>query len=137
MRCLLESVNFQSSTQHRFAPVNNFSFEITLCAGRANGFVTCVWAGVDKTSRTGFYLGVDKARKWRRIPPVKCMLCWALFTKDSICHLVLLHKRMAIKHLKHFLSLTPQEFLLLPFLQFHKSLNLHTTDVQHRYQAYN
>jgi hypothetical protein len=41
--------------------------------------VTCGWAGVDKTLRAGFCSGVDKARKWRRIPPVKCTLCWAVF----------------------------------------------------------
>jgi len=39
--------------------------------------VTCGWAGVDKTPRAGFCSGVEKARKWRGIPPVKCTLCWA------------------------------------------------------------
>ncbi len=36
--------------------------------------VTCGWAGRDKTSRAGFCSGVEKARKYRRIPPVKCTL---------------------------------------------------------------
>ena len=39
--------------------------------------VTCGWAGVDKTPRAGFCSGVENARKCRRIPPVKCTLCWA------------------------------------------------------------
>ena len=39
--------------------------------------VTCGWAGVDKTPRAGFCSGVENARKWRRIPPVKCTLCCA------------------------------------------------------------
>ena len=39
--------------------------------------VTCGWAGRDKTLRAGFCSGVENARKCRRIPPVKCTLCWA------------------------------------------------------------
>ena len=36
-------------------------------------------AGVDKTSRAEFRLGVEKARKCRRIPTVRCTLCWLAF----------------------------------------------------------
>jgi hypothetical protein len=58
--------------------LNGFGyFQITYGMSRLTVCVTCGWAGVDKTSRAGFCLGVDKARKWRRIPPVKCTLCWA------------------------------------------------------------
>jgi len=38
-------------------------------------------AGGDKTPRAGFRLGVEKARKCRRIPTVRCTLCWAALRK--------------------------------------------------------
>jgi hypothetical protein len=37
--------------------------------------VTGAGAGVDKTPRSGFCSGVDKARKCRRIPTVHYTLC--------------------------------------------------------------
>ena len=47
--------------------------------------VTCGWAGVDNVReqdcRVAACSGVDKARKWRRIPPVKCTLCWGALRK--------------------------------------------------------
>ena len=54
-------------------PIFNGNFIQTSCScQRLTVCVTCGWAGVDKTPRAGFCLGVENARKWRRIPPVKC-----------------------------------------------------------------
>lgn len=39
--------------------------------------VTCWRAERGLGLRAGFRLGVDKARKTPRIPPVRCTLCWA------------------------------------------------------------
>jgi hypothetical protein len=53
------------------------------CAADPTACVTCGWAGVDKTSRVGFSSDVEKARKWRRIPLVKCTLCSAAFCRTT------------------------------------------------------
>src|SRR5687767_4914521 len=54
--------------------------------------VTCWWAGVDKTHYTEKCSGAESCLKTRRVPPVKCTLCWAvtyhatsLFVLDA-CH---------------------------------------------------
>ena len=39
--------------------------------------VTCWWAGVDNAHYSGKCLSQKNAYKSRRIPPVKCTLCWA------------------------------------------------------------
>jgi hypothetical protein len=58
-----------------------FAFALRHC--QPTVCVTGGWAGVGKTPRAGFCSGVENARKWRRIPPVKCTLCWHAFVEQD------------------------------------------------------
>ena len=55
-------------------------FFLPCCArGVPTVSVTCWWAGVDYADCTEKCPSVESTLRGRRLPPVKCTLCWAVF----------------------------------------------------------
>jgi len=53
--------------------------------------VTCWWAGVDNADCTEKCPGVESSHFGRRLPPVKCTLCWVRLIQTSFSKLPIDH----------------------------------------------